>query len=605
MTFAPLAPPPSVSVRPRSRMGDNNNGHDNDSTALAQQASRLPAQMGVESLEKERPRQARSVAASSSSSLDSSSIGPSHFRSESNSSSRFGRTSPRPLVSLDAASQDGDHGPTETNQSGGPSVSSDSETTQGHDDDDDVASDKASSVAHAHESSHDASSMTTPTKRPEPLRRGSLTPINTEHTRAKYEAYRALLDTGPSDPTTTLPPGETSLTLNVSTTTTVEDAQDQDTSDVGKLRRALRAVLRDAEDLVRQNLALKASHSELETKLKITTSNLQLAEMNFELLEEDLKRGRQGYIPVQPAHHTSRTSKPGDRSSLGTIRASHESDRSEPQPPPPPVRSSSTVPTSSSSKPHDGTFSRPATVRRKSSDGTNKNQSAHVISTRPGMEQRSVTLGHTASPESTSSEVFGLGSFFRRSVEKARPSGNGVMGIGFSSPSSSPTLPNKSTLGDSPPRNRAAAAAAVPPSPSHAEVSKLRSNLAQSQSALQALTSELETLKQAKSDLENEIESLSQALFEEANKMVADERKKHATILDVIQQELKDVQGELDQVRKEREAIKQTMILLEQEKSASPVDLTDSSNQDATFDREFFRLLSYSGLRHRLLNILI
>ncbi|KZT54769.1 hypothetical protein CALCODRAFT_485251 [Calocera cornea HHB12733] len=65
---------------------------------------------------------------------------------------------------------------------------------------------------------------------------------------------------------------------------------------------------------------------------------------------------------------------------------------------------------------------------------------------------------------------------------------------------------------------------------------------------------EAELLKKEKAGLEQEIESLSQALFEEANKMVSDERKKRA-------------QAELDlqELRDEREAMRRTLRMVEDE----------------------------------------
>ncbi|KZO93963.1 hypothetical protein CALVIDRAFT_229633 [Calocera viscosa TUFC12733] len=65
---------------------------------------------------------------------------------------------------------------------------------------------------------------------------------------------------------------------------------------------------------------------------------------------------------------------------------------------------------------------------------------------------------------------------------------------------------------------------------------------------------EAEALKKEKAGLEQEIESLSQALFEEANKMVSDERKRRA-------------QAELDlqELRDEREAMRRTLRMVEDE----------------------------------------
>jgi hypothetical protein len=62
---------------------------------------------------------------------------------------------------------------------------------------------------------------------------------------------------------------------------------------------------------------------------------------------------------------------------------------------------------------------------------------------------------------------------------------------------------------------------------------------------------ELEALKQGKKAIEAELEGLSQALFEEANKMVSDERKRRA-----------ELEESLREVRDEREALRQTVKVL-------------------------------------------
>ncbi|BEI84932.1 hypothetical protein CcaverHIS002_0503330 [Cutaneotrichosporon cavernicola] len=76
------------------------------------------------------------------------------------------------------------------------------------------------------------------------------------------------------------------------------------------------------------------------------------------------------------------------------------------------------------------------------------------------------------------------------------------------------------------------------------ELKKLRDRLA-------SQSDELEVLKKGKKDIEAELEGLSQALFEEANKMVADERKKRA--------ELEDT---LHEVKGERAALRETVKVL-------------------------------------------
>lgn len=76
------------------------------------------------------------------------------------------------------------------------------------------------------------------------------------------------------------------------------------------------------------------------------------------------------------------------------------------------------------------------------------------------------------------------------------------------------------------------------------ELKKLRDKLA-------SQNTELEVLKKGKKDIEAELEGLSQALFEEANKMVADERKRRA--------ELEDT---LSEVKGERAALRETVKVL-------------------------------------------
>lgn len=69
--------------------------------------------------------------------------------------------------------------------------------------------------------------------------------------------------------------------------------------------------------------------------------------------------------------------------------------------------------------------------------------------------------------------------------------------------------------------------------------------------AITALTTELGELKKSKAALEDELETLSQALFEEANKMVADERKK-----------LAEKEEEVREAREERDALRRTIQVL-------------------------------------------
>jgi chromosome segregation ATPase len=155
-------------------------------------------------------------------------------------------------------------------------------------------------------------------------------------------------------------------------------------------------------------------------------------------------------------------------------------------------------------------------------------------------------------------------------------------------PTPSSMTPRSEFLANSPPKSTAAPPRPLsnmlesPSGPSQAEVQKLRATLTQSQLTLRALTSELDTLKKAKSDLEGELESLSQALFEEANKMVSEERKKHSKVIEEVKRELAEVREELDEVRKEREAVKRTMVLLEGGSARASMDVTAESAKTDT-----------------------
>lgn len=76
------------------------------------------------------------------------------------------------------------------------------------------------------------------------------------------------------------------------------------------------------------------------------------------------------------------------------------------------------------------------------------------------------------------------------------------------------------------------------------ELTRLREQVA-------AQATQLDTLKQGKREIEAELEGLSQALFEEANKMVADERRRRA-----------ELEENLREARDEREALRATIKVL-------------------------------------------
>lgn len=95
------------------------------------------------------------------------------------------------------------------------------------------------------------------------------------------------------------------------------------------------------------------------------------------------------------------------------------------------------------------------------------------------------------------------------------------------------------------------------------EVKRLRAQL-------ETQAAELETLKTGKKEIEAELEGLSQALFEEANKMVADERKRRAA-----------VEESLEEVRGEREALRETIkVLSGAEKEAEMAQAEDEAEAE-------------------------
>jgi hypothetical protein len=85
---------------------------------------------------------------------------------------------------------------------------------------------------------------------------------------------------------------------------------------------------------------------------------------------------------------------------------------------------------------------------------------------------------------------------------------------------------------------------------------------------MEAMAKELTDLKKGKIEMEAELETLSQALFEEANKMVADERRKRL-----------ESEEQLKEVREEKEVLKETIKVLGGKDKAIP-EVTVSGDVD-------------------------
>lgn len=100
-------------------------------------------------------------------------------------------------------------------------------------------------------------------------------------------------------------------------------------------------------------------------------------------------------------------------------------------------------------------------------------------------------------------------------------------------------------------------------------------------SKLETQNTELEALKKGKKEIESELEGLSQALFEEANKMVADERKRRA--------ELEDT---LNEVKGERAALRETVKVLGGRIQTPPPAATPNEvdNESPNLDKHYAAL---------------
>lgn len=150
-----------------------------------------------------------------------------------------------------------------------------------------------------------------------------------------------------------------------------------------------------------------------------------------------------------------------------------------------------------------------------------------------------------------------LESDLRRAKAEAASAANASTSTPISAPRPRPSLEGRPT-GDASPRAAPlvkeksfgfwARKASPLPSPSAGgdddELSRLREQVA-------AQATQLDTLKQGKREIEAELEGLSQALFEEANKMVANERRRRA-----------ELEENLREARDEREALRATIKVL-------------------------------------------
>ncbi|KAJ3928973.1 MAG: hypothetical protein NXY57DRAFT_1041195 [Lentinula lateritia] len=98
-----------------------------------------------------------------------------------------------------------------------------------------------------------------------------------------------------------------------------------------------------------------------------------------------------------------------------------------------------------------------------------------------------------------------------------------------------------------------------------AELEKLKAELDVEKARREKEEEKLGKAKKEKEELEAELESLSQALFEEANNMVATERKLRAETESKLQRQQQDLKEELREARAQREALRSALQVVESE----------------------------------------
>ncbi|EJD03303.1 uncharacterized protein FOMMEDRAFT_20443 [Fomitiporia mediterranea MF3/22] len=304
------------------------------------------------------------------------------------------------------------------------------------------------------------------------------------------------------------------------------------------LKEALGKMIGRVEQLSAMLNQAQKSQIELETNLKLARSNLQLALANNEMLEDALRR--ESAIGSKDVGWRRRSDRPDSR------QGHHQKELSDGGSRPPSRQgygSAQTTPTSD-------------------------------VMASPSVPESPIVKPATSpvpdKPQQQDSRFFR----FR---------------FGSSSASTSPN-PN---AGPSRPRTPPASAGAIPGArrpvdvlrerdASHLTSASLPSLVASNNkredelvAELASVNAKLEKVSKEKSTLEQEVEGLSQALFEEANKMVAQERIKCA-----------EIEEELRQVRQEKEALKSAMRIVEQEnerlKSPIPASTSTASLPNAS-----------------------
>ncbi|WVF70792.1 hypothetical protein IAT40_005586 [Kwoniella sp. CBS 6097] len=359
-----------------------------------------------------------------------------------------------------------------------------------------------------------------------------------------------------------------------------------------EIRNVLQEVLGRINEMSQSQTALLASHSTLLTSLKIARSNLAMAEANSEMLEAQLKR-----LPPAPPSASASTSRgpagrnvsgpaatPGTplsslapRASGDHVRATTTANATAS----PAVASTQRTPARASMEERP----RPMSLHVTASDLINANSSSSAPSSAAGdskswgfwnggKKKVAGALNQIHIPASTS--AIGGGNPPSRpgtpSGERASLDSNRQHVPFFSEPSGAPvartivrpsptahsnlsrslnTQPGGLSRSMSTTNVPSQRSASGPAPVSSQELATLRQAYSAAVAKMDGMSKELAELKKGKVEMEAELENLSQALFEEANKMVADERRKRA-----------EMEENLKEVREEREVLKQTIKVL-------------------------------------------
>ncbi|ODO11834.1 hypothetical protein I350_00618 [Cryptococcus amylolentus CBS 6273] len=286
------------------------------------------------------------------------------------------------------------------------------------------------------------------------------------------------------------------------------------------LKIVLTEVLAKVGQMSQSQNALLTSHSSLLTSLKIARSNLAMAEANTEMLEAQLARGPTPVVPIN------------QRTVSSPVTSTH------------PSRPTSAM----------GDKQRPSNLQLSSLDPTGAPASAPANGSEKSswFSNNKKKLGNLNLPSAVSL-VDSFSSPTTEYTSKGRSSGDYFGGsavpYGAAMPNERPGV-GRTQSHSSVSRSLGGTTTIARPAQS-ADIIQLRQAYSAAVAQISALTTEVADLKSGKKEMEEELESLSQELFEEANKMVADERKKRA-----------EAEENLKEVREEKDALKETVKVL-------------------------------------------